>query len=160
MLTDDRMRKLYATLMRIAAEVITRQLTTLGITVTGPEVRDGQAFLLLERGETTGGLSLDRIAEETLYLQLGNPSTGFDPVLKTWEDVLRKLGGATERRVQMAISMMNCTRSEKAEEAAADLSAELDAEVRIGTYQNGRFCAQHTWQSGEEKVPATRETIH
>lgn len=160
MLADDRMRKLYATLMRIAAEVITRQLTPLGITVTGPEVRDGQVFLLLQRGETTGGLSLDRIADETLYLRGGDPSGGFDPSLKTWEDVLQKLGGAVERRVQMAISMMNCSGSEQAEEAAAALSAELDAEVRIGSYEKGKFVPERMWQSGEEKVPAATETIH
>jgi hypothetical protein len=121
----------YGELLRNAASLAMLPLQAAGIEVTGIQPSGGQVFLLIRRGEKQGGFSLDRVVDETLFLDGGDPAAGFDPALQTWEDVLNKMAWVTGVRVAVVDAMLRCETEEEVRTLAGQISASGVAQVKV-----------------------------
>jgi hypothetical protein len=135
-LNDEWLRMSYGKLLHSAADLAMLPLQAAGIEVTGIEPSGGQVFLLIRRGEKHGGFSLDRVVDETLFLDGGDPAAGFDPGLQTWEDVLNKMAWVTGVRVAVVDAMLRCETEEEVRTLAGQISASGIAEVRARPLKN------------------------
>jgi len=135
-MNDEWLRASYRELLYAAARLSAALLQEAQIKVTGTERRGDQVFLLIRKGENEGGFSLDRVVDETLFLNGGDRTTGFDPRLQSWEDILEKMARVTDVRVSIVDAMLQCKTPEEAMALVGQINASGTVQLKLRPFED------------------------